>query len=219
MQLFEGVQEDVLDEIVDFRAWHASEQDAVYEWCVKFVESRESLAVTLQNRSDQHDFDRLQLRETLERLLARHIHVSVVGIGIDIGVRSHRYIHQPWVPYGTLPRELSNLDIGIAPLVDMPFNRARSNVKLKEYAASGLAWLASPIGPYAELGEEQGGRLVADGDWYGAIEQLVLDGDARSRLAHRARRWAAGERIEGHVELWEQTFEDAIARTRAPAAG
>ncbi len=28
-------------------------------------------------------------------------------------------------------------------------------MKLKEYAGAGAPWLASPIGPYAGLGEEQ----------------------------------------------------------------
>src|SRR6185295_20230137 len=62
VKLFEGVQEDVLNEIVDFRARYASEQNAVYEWCKKIVKPRESLAVTCQNRSDQHHFDRRLLR-------------------------------------------------------------------------------------------------------------------------------------------------------------
>ena len=66
-------------------------------------------------------------------------------------------------------------------------------------------------------GEEQGGRRVADGDWYHAIEQIVLNNDDRSRLAHRARHWAESERIEAHVDQWERTFEQAIERTRSRA--
>src|SRR6185503_12677868 len=37
VKLLESVQEDVLDKIVDFRAWHTSQQNAVHEWCVTIV--------------------------------------------------------------------------------------------------------------------------------------------------------------------------------------
>jgi hypothetical protein len=163
------------------------------------------------------DVERLRIRETLERLLSRHITLNVVSIGMNLGVRSHRYAAQPYVLYADLPEQLAWLDVGIAPLADNELNRCRSNVKLKEYAAVGVPWLASPVGAYAELGEEQGGHLVADDDWYRAIEQFVLDADDRSRLAHRARRWAEEERIEAHVDQWERTFEEAIERTRSRA--
>jgi len=41
-----------------------------------------------------------------------------------------------------------------------------------EYAASDLPWLALPVGPYAGLGEEQGGGLVDDA-WFDALERVV----------------------------------------------
>jgi glycosyltransferase involved in cell wall biosynthesis len=167
----------------------------------------------------QSDFDRLGLRETFEHLLRRHHTLRVIGIGADLGLSSHRYEHcEGGVIYAALPEQLLRLDVGIAPLVDSPYNRARSNVKLKEYAAMGVPWLASPVGPYAEMGEDKGGHLVADGGWHEEIDRLVLEADERSVLGRRARRWAQGERIEDHVDQWERTFEDAIERTRARAA-
>jgi len=165
----------------------------------------------------REDFDDLRLRETLDRLLARHITLNVVSIGMNLGLRSNRYFPQEYVVYSDLPERLAMLDVGIAPIADTPFNRSRSNIKLKEYAASGVPWLASATGPYANLGEDQGGRLVVDDDWYHAIEQVILDADDRSRLAHRARRWAESQRIEAHVDEWERTFEEAIERTRSRA--
>lgn len=105
-------------------------------------------------------------------------------------------------------------DIGIAPLADTPFNRARSNVKLKEYAALGIPWLASPVGPYAGLGTEQGGRLVGDGEWEEALRSLIRHPLRRRRLAEAARSWAATQTIETAAPLWEATFEEAVRRTR-----
>src|SRR5687768_12424179 len=51
------VQEDVLNEIIDFAAWNASEQDAVDEWRVKSVKLSESVAVAFECSADQHGFD------------------------------------------------------------------------------------------------------------------------------------------------------------------
>jgi glycosyltransferase involved in cell wall biosynthesis len=163
-------------------------------------------------------FEALRMRETLEHLLARHAHLSITGVGLDLELRSRRYVHVPGVPYGTLSESLAHFDFALAPLADTAVNHARSDIKLKEYAAAGVPWLASPIGPYAGLGEQEGGRLVADGDWFSAIEGLMNDADRRRVLSQRAIRWAAGETIETHVEVWERTFQAAIAQARSPHA-
>lgn len=163
------------------------------------------------------DFERLGVRAALEKLLTRHNHIEVIAVGLDLGIKSHRYRHTPWAAYGDLPQHIMHFDIALAPIADIPFNQVRSDVKLKEYAAIGVPWLASPTGAYAELGEEHGGRLVADDGWYEALEDLVNDASARRLLAHRGRRWAQGETIEAHVDQWERTFADAIERARSHA--
>ncbi|HET6449310.1 MAG TPA: hypothetical protein VFG31_09400 [Conexibacter sp.] len=163
-------------------------------------------------------FEALGIKDTLERLMARHAHLNVTGVGLDLGLRSRRYTHVPFVNYGTLPESLPHFDIAIAPLADTAVNHARSDVKLKEYAAAGVPWLASPLGPYVGLGEQQGGRLVADGDWFAAIEQLMHDADTRRVFSQRGMRWAASETIEAHVDLWEQALQDAIEHVRTPHA-
>lgn len=163
-------------------------------------------------------FETLGIRAVLEHLLARHAHLNITGVGLDLDLRSRRYVHVPGIPYGMMAESLAHFDFAIAPLADTAVNQARSDIKVKEYAAAGVAWLASPIGPYAELGEQEGGRLVPDGDWAAAIESLMNDADTRRVLAQRGMRWAAGETIETQVDVWERTFEDAIAQARAPHA-
>ena len=48
----------------------------------------------------------------------------------------------PGVPFVGLPAHMEVFDIGLAVIADIRFNRTRSNVKLKEYAALGIPWLA-----------------------------------------------------------------------------
>jgi len=157
------------------------------------------------------DADQIKIARALERLLAEHEDVRVETIGVNLGLPRERCRHDRWVDFGELPARIGFFDIGIAPLADMPWNRARSDIKLKEYAASGIPWLASPVGPYAQLGEEQGGRLVADDEWFEALDALVSSRRDRRRLGRRARRWAKRETIDAVADRWEQVFAEAVA--------
>jgi len=158
------------------------------------------------------DYDRLGLRDALARVLDAHADVRLLTIGLGLGLAPERTEHIPLAGFLDLVRILARADVGLAPLADIAWNRARSNVKLKEYAAAGLAWLASPVGPYADMGEREGGRLVPDGEWHAAIEQLVLDARARRKLAKRGAKWVKGEHVDRHASAWEDALRDAAAR-------
>jgi glycosyltransferase involved in cell wall biosynthesis len=163
----------------------------------------------------QADWKQLGLHATVSRLLDAHPQLRVESVGlIDLGLPSERYTRTDAVPFEQLGRQLVRFDIGIAPIVENPFNRARSNIKVKEYAAAGVPWLASPIGPYAELGEKQGGRLVPDDRWYEALHELISSGRLRRKLAKRGRRWAEEEMLARHAGEWEAAFTEAIERGR-----
>jgi glycosyltransferase involved in cell wall biosynthesis len=160
----------------------------------------------------QTDIERLGLQETMQRLLDRHPHVHVVTVGCGLGVDSERYHHIRNVPFEDLRGYVSSFDVGLAPIVDSAFNRSRSNVKVKEYATLGVPWLASPIGPYEGLGQDEGGRLVSDDRWYDEVERLVLDGRARRKLAKRAAKWARSQTFEENAHRWEAAFREAAER-------
>jgi hypothetical protein len=161
------------------------------------------------------DLRKLRFGEMLDQLLERHDGVRVVAVGADLRLRSrHRYVHMRGVEIEELIPIESEFDIALAPLCDTAFNRARSNVKLKEYAAAGAMWLASPIGPYAGMGEEQGGLLVEDGDWLATLEALLEDADRRRALAERARAWVQGQTIRAGAARWQAAFRAAVERAR-----
>lgn len=160
----------------------------------------------------KRDYDRLGLKTTFDRLLERHPAVHIVSFGLALGLSSSRYEHLRNVPFPELSNAIAGFDIGLAPIEDIAFNAARSNVKLKEYASAGVPWLASNIGPYERLGARQGGRLVDNAEWYGAIEAMVLNDRERRRLARRGRRWARTQTIGKNSGFWEDLFSEAIAR-------
>jgi glycosyltransferase involved in cell wall biosynthesis len=161
------------------------------------------------------DLDHVPITAVLQRLLDERPDVEVVTIGLKLPLRSARYRNIGFVPVLELTRALAACDIGIAPLADIDFNRARSNIKLKEYAAAGACWLASPIGPYTHMSEKQGGRLVPNDGWYDALLRLIDKPRDRAKLAKRARKWVAGETLSANTRVWESRLQTAIDRARS----
>jgi glycosyltransferase involved in cell wall biosynthesis len=51
---------------------------------------------------------------------------------------------------------LLTMDVGIAPLRDAPFNHAKSDIKLLEYSAAGIPWIASNLSAYSKLASDWG---------------------------------------------------------------
>jgi hypothetical protein len=86
---------------------------------------------------------------------------------------------------------------------------------LKEYAAAGAMWLASPVGPYVGMGEEQGGLLVGDDEWLPVLESLLVDVDRRRALAERAGVWVRGQTIRAGAARWQAAYREAVERARA----
>jgi hypothetical protein len=159
------------------------------------------------------DIERMPLRETFGRLLDAYPQLVIETVGCSMGMRHERYRCDPHVDFFKLPAKLAQFDVGLAPIADVPFNHARSNIKVKEYAVLGRAWLASPVGPYASLGEREGGRLVPDDGWFEAIGRLVEKPRERRKLAKRARKWGREQAMSANVKLWEDAIVATIVRT------
>jgi hypothetical protein len=162
----------------------------------------------------EHELDEraLPIADTLARIQREHPNVHVECFGVDLAL-ADRYTHTFTVPFEELPARMAGWDIGLAPIADTTFNAARSNIKVKEYAASCIPWLASSRGPYANLGEQQGGRLVDDDGWYEAIDGLIRDRRARKRLARAGRSWAKGQTIDAVADRYEALFVEAVSRS------
>lgn len=159
----------------------------------------------------QDDWDELGLEETLLELLDVHPDLRVESVGpIDLRLPEDRYRSIGVLPFDRLPDAIAGFDVAIAPLIDKPGNATRSDIKLKEYAIGGVPWLASPLGPYAQLGEEQGGRLVEDDAWFEAINDMLLDGRGRKKLAKRGTKWALSQTLASNVGEWAAALDEAV---------
>ena len=102
-------------------------------------------------------------------------------------------------------------DIGLAPLVAGAFNRCKSPIKTLDYAALGLAILASDVPVYrGSVADGPGGFLVPNDEdaWYNALSRLVRDTDLRRRLGQGA--WEAFS-ATGTLAARDEAWRAALA--------
>jgi hypothetical protein len=124
--------------------------------------------------------------QALSAEFGARVELDVIGV-IDAAAAgaAWRVKMPPWryaCVYPAFARWLSSLrpyDVGLAPLLDSPFNRAKSNIKWLEYSALGLATIAADLPPYRPADSMVLVQPSAEG-FLQAMRTLVLD---RQRLA------------------------------------
>jgi glycosyltransferase involved in cell wall biosynthesis len=116
-------------------------------------------------------------------------------------------------------------DIGIAPLADTVFNRAKSALKTLDYAALGTAILASDVAPFrGSLADGRGGRLVTNTEaaWTDALDRLIRHPRLRRDLAVGARTallesGTLAAQAPARLAVWRDIAEGKLnGRARAP---
>lgn len=127
--------------------------------------------------------------------------------------------HAPWreITDG-YPEMVARLDVGIAPLRDSVFNRAKSWLKPLEYAALGVACVASPTPEYVRAAQE-GMCVLASRprEWRRELRRLLADPDERARQVDRGREAAARWTYEGHADRWWIAWRAALHHRLARA--
>jgi glycosyltransferase involved in cell wall biosynthesis len=111
-----------------------------------------------------------------------------------------------WTPEST--RDIAGWDLGIMPLSDGVYERAKCGYKLLQYAASGVPVVGSPVGVNEQLIADMDGLApCAPDEWTDALIELINDPD--TRRGERAQRGlAVAERFS--YSVWEQRWIDAV---------
>ncbi|WP_019833890.1 glycosyltransferase [Sphingomonas sp. PR090111-T3T-6A] len=155
-----------------------------------------------------HGADFAMIRPALERLAEERpgsFGLTVIGVSPDIepapwmhrlsppaeAIAYPRFVH--WL------RDQGPFDVGLAPLVDNDFNRGKSDIKLLDYAALGLAALASD-GPAYGADPALPATRVADDGWHEALAHILDHRDAAREEAARL-----------HEYLWRHRAVSEIA--------
>lgn len=117
------------------------------------------------------------------------------------GVRTR---HVPWSLAGQAAA-LAELDVGIMPLADTPWNRGKCAYKLLQYMAAGVCAVGSPVGMNAGLIRDgENGLLAADeAGWLDRLDRATRDAALRARLGAAGRATVEqGYSREAVARLW-----------------
>ena len=150
--------------------------------------------------------------------------VTEVGWGEDVfkEIPRHRREFVTAVPEDLWPMKHMTLDfdIGIAPLIDDPFNHCKSQIKWMEYGALGVPAVCSPTvygespfsptKPTVSHGKD-GFIATTEEDWYQYLCQLVENKTLRQKMGEAARKniftnW----NIDKHWNKWVQVYQSVI---------
>ncbi len=182
-------------------------------WGQPVLQRDKRLTIGLTGGSNHYE-DWQLVAPALRRICAEHPEtvVALAGFHPDYLERSippAQLILLPWAPYARLPLVVGAFDIGLAPLCDTAFNRAKSPVKALEYMARGIPWVASAVGPYLTMPAENAGLLAATPDeFYTQLKCLVLDAGKRQALGEYGSQWVrAHHDICANAASWRQVYQ------------
>lgn len=134
----------------------------------------------------------------------------------DLKVPEDRVVRLDPVPFDDYPKLPAQFDIGLIPLANNTFNRAKSSLKPLEYWARGVPYIASNIAPYLKLHTEtkgQGGFIVnSSREWEERLSQLVEDENLRRQMSEFGHRIVREEYAMGkNIWRWAEAYKEARA--------
>lgn len=156
------------------------------------------------------------LVETGARFVSWGVGLTEQAIGVKGRVR-------PWADLrGAYPRQVADLDVGLVPLADIPFNEAKSWLKGMEYAALGVPFIASPRAEYLRLGREVLPSVFVAAtpeEWSEGVRVLCDSPAMRADVAGLNREAARTMTYEQHAHRWWDAWRAAANnRTRQEQA-
>lgn len=121
----------------------------------------------------------------------------------------------PWKNIFEYPQFLKDIepDICLAPLQDIEFNSAKSNIKCLEYSAAGAVGVYSDVTPYKNM------QLKAknDEEFIGHIERLANDINLRARIFNKDHQtvssqlwWEENSNIHRYIDSYLNMFNQRL---------
>ncbi len=166
--------------------------------------------------------DLLLVRRYLVRILREFENTRILILGDPQAYRlfetlpENRRLYLPAVEPQEFPHLLSQLDVILLPLRNLPYHLAMPDTLLMQAGAKSLPWLASPMPAFRHW--SKGGILCeTPEDWHLNLRHLVMDADLRFSLGQEGKRAAQTRELEQVAPRWMQTLRHAIAHPRKAA--
>lgn len=139
-----------------------------------------------------HNGDLELIKRPLKKILEEYPNVEFITYGQFEALKDIPKIEtNRWVTIDKYPNEIAQwgMDIGIAPLRDNNFNKAKSNLRWLEYSALKIPTIASRVYPFENSIEDgKTGILCGSSDlaWYEALKDLIVDEEKRRSIGENA---------------------------------
>lgn len=139
-------------------------------------------------------------------------HVPSMGTFADkAGVNPKRVTTMPMQPMNRY-HLLFRMDIGLVPLNDIPFNRAKSFIKGLEYTASGIPFVAQDLPEYRLLADDGVGLVASTPEeWVSQLTSLLDYKQRKRNAARNFNRMEHQHTIAQREHEWQQLFTDIAA--------
>lgn len=131
----------------------------------------------------------------------------------DLAAHKDRVLSEGWCDISELPNTMSDIDIGLCPLVDNVFNVSKSCIKWLQHSALGIPTVASNVGPYQAITHGTDGILVdnTEESWYLALKDLIDNEMKRKEIGCNARKTLLQKYdIRSNVSNWVSVFDQLM---------
>lgn len=202
-----------LKNTIDFNMWKPLEKDPSDEVMIGYAASQ------------QHNIDFEVLGGALQEVC--RVYRDKVSLGFmgfmakDLWSLEDSYntgvYYKAGTPYLEYPDTLAHLgfDIGLAPLKDCLFNRAKSELRYLEYSALRIPTIASKVAPYLRsIGIDGSRGLLVDNKprkWKGAIKKLLDNPELRINIGENAYKYVfKNYNLDIYVSNWIKAYEELL---------
>lgn len=121
------------------------------------------------------------------------------------------------LPFGKwVPAVAERIGVGVAPLSNTPFNRAKSWLKPLEYMAAGVPWVGSVTPEYQRIAAMCGAPTASKSDqWFKYLREYLSSENLRWEASQAGRAAAAELTFEKNAHLWAEVWHEAVSMERA----
>jgi glycosyltransferase involved in cell wall biosynthesis len=167
--------------------------------------------------------DLILIRRYIIRVLREFSNTRIVIVGnpqayrLFDGLPENRRMYIPFVGQDEFPYVLSQLDILLVPLRNLPYNQSLPDTILMQAGARGIPWLATPIPSFRNW--LMGGiftETVGD-DWHLNLRHLVMDQDLRNSLGRNGREAASAREMQYVGKMWLDAISSTINKEIPPS--
>ena len=195
----------------------------LYKWTKKPVDSHEITIGYFGSSSHFNDLVNPGFADGLTKLMMENPRVHFFTIGAFIQSIKKAFGPRYTTAFGDhdiykwvkmMPLLLQDVDIFVAPLVDITYARAKSGIKFLEYSSTKIPGVYQNIRQYQEMVEHgvNGYLCETAGDWYKSLKELCDNKERRVEVGENAYKtvkkdWTFKGNVQKYVDLFHEILD------------